>query len=67
VHRNHRTSRRVKGGRGFWGKITGLIPYNEAWPGEFDPPRLADIDEAELVETVLRYIHVRGVALFRCY
>ena len=58
VHRNHRTSRRVRGGRGLWGKLTGILPYNEAWAGEFTPPRLSDLDEAELVEQVLAYVQV---------
>lgn len=58
MHRSHRTSRRVRGGKGFWGKLTGLLPYNEVWPGDFEPPRLADLDEGELIEQVIRYVEV---------
>ena len=59
THTSHRTSRRVRGGRGVWGAISGFLPFNYAWSGAFVAPRLSAIDLEALVDMVARLVLVR--------
>ncbi len=62
VHKCHRTSRRVRGGKGLWASIAGFLPFNYAWAGSFVAPRLPSLDPAALVDTVVALVLVRSIA-----
>ena len=50
-HHNHRTSRLVKGGSGFWRKVFGIFPRNEAWEGPHQAPAFPEFDLEAAVQS----------------